>query len=250
MILSFLSFIFVFTIIVLVHEFGHFTAAKSAGVKIYEFSIGFPFSPKILSLFRFGETEFTLRLLPLGGFVSFSKDGNEDSIDLFKTSRFNRAVILLSGSIFNILFSFLAFSAVLFLDKNMSLSASFIASLDMVWSIISQTMAFIFNIITGTGSAEGLIGPVGIASFAGKAAGGGFFSLLYFSGLLSISLGIMNLLPFPALDGGHIFILLVESVRQKALNPKIYQTVSALGMLLFVLLTLFVTYHDIVRLVA
>jgi len=52
MIISILSFILVFTVVVLVHEFGHFVAARRAGVKVYEFSIGFPFSPKIVTLFR------------------------------------------------------------------------------------------------------------------------------------------------------------------------------------------------------
>jgi regulator of sigma E protease len=75
MVISFIAFVIVFSIVVLVHEFGHFIAARKAGVKVYEFSIGFPFSPKVLTLFRHKETEFTLRLLPLGGFVSFSKTG-------------------------------------------------------------------------------------------------------------------------------------------------------------------------------
>ena len=75
MVISFIAFIIVFSIIVLVHEFGHFIAARKSGVKVYEFSIGFPFSPRLVTLYRHKETEFTLRLLPLGGFVSFSKDG-------------------------------------------------------------------------------------------------------------------------------------------------------------------------------
>ena len=60
MIISILAFITVFTIVVLVHELGHFIAARKAGIKVYEFSIGFPFSPKIFTLFRHKETEFTL----------------------------------------------------------------------------------------------------------------------------------------------------------------------------------------------
>lgn len=250
MFLSLISFISVFTVIVLVHELGHYIAARKAGVSVYEFSIGFPFSPKVITLFRYRETGFTLRLLPLGGFVSFSKDGVEDSVDIFKASRFNRALILSSGSIFNILYALMAFTLVLFFNKNMPLGTAFISGLDMVWSIFSQTMAFILSSITGNGTTEGLIGPVGIASLAGSAAAKGIFSLLYFSGFLSMSLGIINLLPLPALDGGHLFILMIESIRRKQLNPKMYQAVSVIGMLIFVLLTIFITYRDIVRPVA
>jgi len=86
MMISVIAFVSVFSIVVLVHELGHFIAARKAGVKVYEFSIGFPFSPKIITLFRHKETEFTLRLLPLGGFVSFSKDGVEDARELFEAS--------------------------------------------------------------------------------------------------------------------------------------------------------------------
>lgn len=60
MIISVIAFIAVFTLVVLVHELGHFIAARKAGIKVYEFSIGFPFSPKIFTLFRHKETEFTL----------------------------------------------------------------------------------------------------------------------------------------------------------------------------------------------
>lgn len=72
---SAIAFIVVFTSVVIVHEFGHFIAARKAGVKVYEFSIGFPFSPIIFTLFRHRETAFTLRLFPLGGFVRFSEEG-------------------------------------------------------------------------------------------------------------------------------------------------------------------------------
>ena len=72
------AFALVFTLVVLVHEFGHFLAARRFGVKVYEFSIGFPFSPRLFTLFRHKETVFTVRLVPLGGFVSFSQDHGED----------------------------------------------------------------------------------------------------------------------------------------------------------------------------
>jgi regulator of sigma E protease len=64
MIVSLLAFLAVFTLIVLVHEFGHFLAARKSGVKVYEFSIGFPFSPRLITLFRYKETAFTVSCSP------------------------------------------------------------------------------------------------------------------------------------------------------------------------------------------
>ncbi len=60
MIISLFAFLTVFTLVVVVHEFGHFVTARKAGIKVYEFSIGFPFSPRLITLFRHKETAFTV----------------------------------------------------------------------------------------------------------------------------------------------------------------------------------------------
>jgi regulator of sigma E protease len=250
MIISIFAFIVVFTIVVLVHELGHFIAARKAGVKVYEFSIGFPFSPKIFTLFRHKETEFTLRLLPLGGFVSFSKDGNEDAKELFEASYFKRASIMSAGSLFNIAFAFLVFIPVFAFGKHIPFIDAIMSSIQTLWAILSGTAAFILNIFSGSGSMEGLAGPIGIASMAGQAASKGILNLMYFTGILSMSLGIMNLIPLPALDGGQLFMLFIESIRKKPLSLKTYQVVNLLGLSLFIILTVLVTYKDIVRLIA
>lgn len=250
MIVSIIAFITVFSLIVLVHEAGHFIAARRAGVKVYEFSIGFPFSPKLVTLFRHKETEFTLRLLPLGGFVSFSREGDEEAKDLFNAPRLKRGLIMSGGSIFNIVFAFLVFIPVFVLGKHLPFMDAVLLSAETVWAIMSGTVALIFNIFSGSGVTEGLSGPVGIASMAGKAATKGFLSLLYFTGVLSMSLGIMNLFPLPALDGGQLCMLLIESVRRKPLGIKTYQAINMAGLALFVIGTVFVTYKDIARLIA
>ncbi len=250
MIISAIAFIVVFTLVVLVHELGHFIAARKAGIRVYEFSIGFPFSPKIFTLFRYKETEFTMRLLPLGGFVSFSRDGDEDAKELFEASYFKRASIMSAGSLFNISFAFLIFILVFVTGKNLPFIDAILLSAKTVLAILSGTVAFIFNLFSGNGSMEGLAGPIGIASMAGQAASKGILNLIYFTGILSVSLGLMNLIPLPALDGGQLFMLLIESIRKKPLSMKTYQIVNVFGLSLFVILTVLVTYRDIVRLIA
>lgn len=248
--ISAIAFLLVFSIVVLVHEFGHFIAARKAGVKVYEFSIGFPFSPKIVTLFRHKETEFTMRLLPLGGFVSFSKDGDEDAKELFDASYLNRASIMAAGSLFNIIFAFLLFVLVFALGKHLPLFDAVMQSANMLWTILAGTLGVLLNLFSGNGSMEGISGPVGIATMAGQAAGKGFLSLFYFTGVLSMSLGIMNLIPFPALDGGQLVILLIEALRRQPLSMKAHQAINLTGLTLFLILTVLVTYKDIVRLMA
>ena len=250
MIISLLAFVAVFTVVVLVHEFGHFLAARKAGVKVYEFSIGFPFSPRLFTLFHHRETAFTVRLLPLGGFVSFSQNGGEDDADLLLASRRRRAAILAAGSLSNILFAFAIFVPVFMIGKHLDLVSAMLLSAKTLWEILSGTVMFAAGIFTGHGTMEGMSGPVGIAVMAGKAAGKGIMQLCYFTGLLSLSLGIMNLFPLPALDGGHLAILAVESVRRKPLSPKFYQAVTVVGIALFLILTVAVTYKDITKLIA
>jgi regulator of sigma E protease len=249
MIVSFLAFIAVFTLIVVVHEFGHFIAARKAGIKVYEFSIGFPFSPRVITLFRHKETEFTVRLIPLGGFVSFSQAGDEEDTALFEASKSKRALVLSAGSLFNIIFAFIVFIPVFVIDKHLNLIDAIGLSANTVWEILSGTIMFILNIFTGHGTMDGLSGPVGIATMAGQAASKGILNLFYFTGVLSMSLGIMNLLPLPALDGGHLVMLLIEPVRKKPISPKAYQVATVIGLTLFSILTVAVTYKDVAKLI-
>lgn len=249
--ISILAFLFVFTIVVLIHEFGHFIAARKTGINVYEFSIGFPFSPKIATLFRHKETEFTLRLLPLGGFVSFSKNEDEsETIEFLKEDRWKRCIIISAGSIFNIIFAFLLITVTLLIGKNLPLNDAILSSIKTIEIVTFGTVQLIFNLFSGNGSMDSLSGPVGIAVMAGKAANAGFINLIYFTGLLSLSLGILNLLPFPALDGGHLIILAIESLKRSPLSQRTYQIVGVAGISFFLILTLIATYKDILRLIA
>jgi len=249
--ISILAFLFVFTIVVLIHEFGHFIAARKTGINVYEFSIGFPFSPKIATLFRHKETEFTLRLLPLGGFVSFSRNEDEsETIEFLKEDRWKRGIIISAGSIFNIIFAFLLLTVALLIGKNLPLNDAILSSIKTIEIVTIGTVQLIFNLFSGNGSMDSLSGPVGIAVMAGKAANAGFINLIYFTGLLSLSLGILNLLPFPALDGGHLIILAIESLKRSPLSQRTYQIVGVAGISFFLILTLIATYKDILRLIA
>ena len=250
MLISAAAFIAVFTAVVLVHEFGHFFAARRAGVKVYEFSIGFPFSPRIITLFRHRETEFTLRLLPLGGFVSFSREGDEGAADLFAVSPGPRAMIMAAGSLFNIIFALLLFIAVFTMGKHMPVPDAVAGAMHILWTLSAGTLDLLIKALSGHGSWEGLSGPVGIAVIAGKAAAQGTLNVLYFTGMLSLSLGIMNLLPFPALDGGQLLMLAIEAATRRPLGIKTYQAVNLIGFALFIILTVLVTYRDIAGILA
>ena len=250
MFIAILSCIVVLSLVVLVHEFGHFLAARRAGVPVYEFSIGFPFSPRIVTLFRNRETEFTLRLLPLGGFVSFSNEHDDEAEKLFGASRAERALIISGGAFFNVVFAFLLFIPAFMAGEGMSLFNAVIVSLQTIWAVVSGTGHLFITLFSGQAGMENLSGPVGIAVLAGKAASGGWGNLALFTGFLSLSLGIMNMLPFPGLDGGQLFMLFIETIRNKPVSVRTHQIINLAGIMLFIMISLFVTWHDITKLVS
>ncbi len=104
-------------------------------------------------------------------------------------------------------------------------------------------------LISGGASVNDLAGPVGIYKLIGEAAQAGMVLLLSFTAFLSINLGILNLLPIPALDGSRIVFALVEAIRKKPLEPEKEGFIHWLGFLFLIMLMVLVTYNDIVRLI-
>jgi regulator of sigma E protease len=88
-------------------------------------------------------------------------------------------------------------------------------------------------------------GPVGIAGAVGASARVGFASLLVIAAVISANLAVINLVPFPALDGGRLVVVLIESIIRRELNPKIIQWVNVIGFLLLITLMIVVTVKDV-----
>lgn len=97
-------------------------------------------------------------------------------------------------------------------------------------------------------SEAGISGPVGIAAMAGQAASAGFFSLLSFLAVISLNLGIINLLPFPGLDGGHILFVLAEMITGKNMSLELEGKIHFIGFMILFTLIIIVTWQDILKL--
>ena len=112
------------------------------------------------------------------------------------------------------------------------------------FTLIFTTLGMLASGEAGVGD---LSGPVGIAYMTTQFAAEGILMLLVFASLININVGIFNLLPLPALDGGHIFFIGIEAIIGKPVNAKIKNTVQAVGFALFMLLFGFTFFNDIVR---
>ena len=342
MILTIAAAVFVFGLLVLVHEFGHFITAKMTGMRVDEFAIGF--GPKLLSK-KHGETVYSLRAIPLGGFndiAGMDPDSNTAGDRGYcEKPVLSRMVVILAGAAMNFVLPIILFFvifATLGVAKpstepiigdvipGMSAEAVGLKAGDMILSVDGQTVTTwkdftdklkdvsagqdirleykrgeqvgevtvtpkylekekralvgvqssvvyeskslpesltmavdhtkqitvamleaIANLFREPEQTENLAGPIGIIQMSGQVAERGFIPLLNFAALLSINLGIVNLLPVPVLDGGHFVNLFIEAVRGKPLGAKAVAYTQRVGIALLLMLMLFATKNDLVR---
>ncbi len=345
--LSLLYFILVLGVIVLVHEFGHFIFSKIFGVYVDEFAIGM--GPKLLHYKKKGgETEYTLRLIPIGGFCSLAGEGGElDSrIPKERTLQgkpvWQRFLIMFFGAGNNFILAILIlfFSAVIWgaptttpvlssVEENspadlagieagdvvQEINGNHISTLDDValfvtiadqskpmtfeikkedgsvkeveltpdvveedgvvtykigiglqadirhdfgsmveytfvktGSIFKQMWVTVSGLFTGQISIRQLSGPVGIYNVVDQQAKAGFENLLYLVALLSINVGFLNLLPFPAFDGGRILFLIIEKIKGSPVKPETENMIHTIGFFLLLALMVYVTFNDVLRL--
>ena len=323
--------LFVFLIVILVHEFGHFVVAKLNNIRVNEFSIGM--GPKLLSK-QGEETFYTLRALPIGGYVALEgeDDESDDPRSFNRAHPLKRIAVLFAGAFMNFLLAIILFSFIFLIvgspsdstvigdimenspavesslevgdriiniDNNpieswndiskvineskkdeliieferngetlnttinpVNDGGNYIIGITPVYeknigsaissaftntkTVILQVYEFIGNLITGQANISGLSGPVGIVRMIGSSSQQGIFTLLTLAAIISANLGAFNLLPFPALDGGTIFITFIEMIIGKEVPDKVKIGLNVVGLSLLLGLILYVTvFNDI-----
>ena len=310
-----LATIFVFGLIVFIHELGHFITAKMSGMQVDEFAIGF--GPAIFKVQR-GETLYSIRIIPLGGFnriAGMTSDEPLNERSFYTKPAWKKFIVISAGAVFNFLLAIVLFfglnatvgnltytndpvigniipgsaaeqahlqsnDRILTIDgkkistwdeirpslqgtanhgvtvvvdregdtrETYSIGESFSLAVTRTGQTIVAMLSGLYDMIRGTQAAE-LSGPVGISQMAGTIAQSGFAPLLSFAAFLSINLGVINLLPLPVLDGGHLIIILAEAITGRKLPAKALMYIQMVGVALMVALFLYVTTQDIFRL--
>lgn len=342
MLLTIAAAVFVFGLLVLVHEWGHFITAKMTGMRVDEFAIGF--GPKLISK-KYGETVYSLRAIPLGGFndiAGMDPDNNTAGERGFCAKHvLSRMVVILAGATMNFILPIILFFGIYatlgeekpstepiigaiiektaaeqaglkegdrilsvdgqivttwndFTDKlkNVSVGQDILLeyqrgeqidtvivspkyneaekralvgvycstfyepktfsealplAVDHTKKITVAMLEGIANLFREPEQTKNLAGPIGIIQMSGQVAERGLIPLLNFAALLSINLGIVNLLPVPVLDGGHFVNLFIEAIRGKPLGAKAIAYTQRVGIVLLLMLMLFATKNDLVR---
>ncbi len=362
-----LIFILILSVLVIVHEMGHFLAAKRNGIKVKEFGLGYP--PRILQLFHYQGTLFSLNLIPFGGFVQMEgENGPEEGETNSPNSFHNKSIkarleVVLAGIFFNLIFGIVAFSIIFYklgiptklynqariaevvenspaaqvgllantnilafqvngqwietnsiaavqdfvtahLGETVLLRASlpceqencpdqfrdysiylrtkeetptgdgtmgvvfselifksypwylmpfmtvfhaFKQSAALGLMIIQALWQLIIDLFAGRGVQQEIAGPIGIIDQANTYGffEGGLLNIVNFAALLSINLGIMNLLPIPALDGGRAVLIILEKFFQKKKVDKLAHYLNYFGYISLLALMIIVSFNDI-----
>ena len=121
-------------------------------------------------------------------------------------------------------------------------------ALEMTWSYAATTLKMMGKMFVGSASVENLSGPISIAQYAGQSASMGLVHFIKFMALVSVSLGVLNLLPIPVLDGGHLLFFALEAVKGRPVSEKIQSFFQQMGMSILLSLMALAMFLDIQRL--
>jgi regulator of sigma E protease len=126
---------------------------------------------------------------------------------------------------------------------------AFVQALRKTWDTSLFSLKMLGKMVTGQVSLKNISGPIAIADYAGQSARFGWVAYVSFLALISISLGVLNLLPVPLLDGGHLMYYVVEMIKGSPVSEKTMEIGQQIGIAILLTLMLFAFYNDINRLV-
>ena len=234
--MSYLLIFCTISLLIILHELGHFLAAKWMGIPIARFSVGL--GPKVWG-FKMGGTEYWLSMIPCGGYVMPAMK-DEEAFDKIPLKR--RILFLLAGPAANILGAFVCLSLMNIVKLGWSVNSVLYLPLEQIWQMAIQIGAAIPLLFS---QPEHLSGIVGIVAAGGAQVGLSFVRLLQFSVLLNVNLAVFNMLPILPLDGGKIVMGLLRKIYQPLRRLEMPLTVG--GWVLLAGLMLYATSLDLAR---
>lgn len=332
--ITIISSIIIFLLVILIHEFGHFIVAKMNGVSVLEFSIGM--GPKLFQRESNG-TLYSLRVLPVGGYCQLEGEDEENDSpnSLNNQSPLVRLKVILAGAIMNFILAFILLILLMSVSrvstevsgvikdspayssgiqtgdqivsingenvsdgeellksikesqgdlnigvirdsqsknikvtprlennirkigvnfqeeyniKNFSIVKGFKKGLITFLNLTGMLYKFLGMLITGQLGLGGVSGPVGVVKEIGNAAKTGVANLIFLLAYININLGVFNLLPIPALDGGRAIFILIEMIFGKKISEEKEGYIHMVGLILLLALIAIVTIKDVIKL--
>jgi len=244
--------IFALIFIILIHEAGHFLVAKFYKIGVPEFSIGF--GRKLFSR-KFGETTYCIRLLPLGGYVKLYGESEATAAEFkdkpdawqlfYLRPASQRAAVIAAGPIFNFILAYVIFFGIVcvqLIQSDTSLLEVFSTTNNLIAYVWSALGTAVSAIISGDTSSVG--GPVTIITTLSNVLQESFGDYLFVIAVMSFQIGVINLIPIPVLDGGHLAIIAFEKLTRAELSERVVLILNNLGAGCLVCLMIFAFYVD------
>lgn len=250
-IINAIKIIFLLGFLIFIHEGGHFLVAKLCKVKVKEFAIGFG---KTIWQKQGKETKYAIRMIPLGGFCAMEGEDEESNEEgsFSKASVGKRIAIVAAGAAVNILFGIIVYFILMSTVGLQFVDPAKDTILNRIYYGAKGTGEFILTIFesikvlfTGGLATDQMVGIVGISEVVVTTSG--IANYIYLMAVISVSLGVTNLLPIPALDGGKILILIIEIFRGKPMKLETEAKIQLIGFSILIAISIMVTYNDIVR---
>lgn len=240
-IITALKIIIILGFLVLIHETGHFLVARLCKIKVNEFAIGF--GPLLWSK-ETEKTKYSIRLIPLGGYVNMlgEEERSEEEGSFSKASIPKKIAIVAAGGLVNIVFAILLFIIIVTIMTG-NLGTAILSTGNFIMAMV-ESIKLLF---TGGVTVDNLMGPIGISEVVAQTSS--LIDFFYIMALISMSLGVTNLLPFPPLDGGKILIYLIEAIRKKPLKEDFELKLQMLGFFVLITLSVYVAFNDVGRII-
>lgn len=214
------------SLIILIHEMGHFLFAHLFGVPTPLFSIGF--GPALYA-FSVGQTTFQISILPFGGYVQINEE------ILTSLPYLAQMLIIFAGVLFNFIF---AYAVLLYFSiRNQSTLKKTVTN-----TITSEETEQL-------GEENRIMGPVGIINLIGKSLVINSHLFWFMLAILSLNIGLLNILPLPFFDGGKALIITIEIIIGAKIAPNVLWLISTIMLALFFLVVTRVTINDIKQLI-
>ncbi|HSV95585.1 MAG TPA: site-2 protease family protein [Spirochaetota bacterium] len=234
--MEYIGVIFIIGLVILVHEAGHFAAARLSGIPVALFSVGF--GPKLVGIRR-GETEYRLSAIPLGGYV-LPAIGDEKEFFAIPVS--SRLVMTLGGPVANLAMTLVLLGILNSATGGFSFTGAFLKPFEQTAVMAMRILDAFGRLFSGGGEISGI---VGIVAQGTAFVGGSAFKAAQFAAVLGLNLAIFNLLPLPALDGGKALLYLMEKLHSSA--ARAHQPLAITGWVLILGLVVYTTWADVVR---
>lgn len=224
-------------LVILAHEYGHLLAAKLVAIPVERFSIGF--GPKLWSFHR-GNTEYQVSLFPIGGYLLPEV---KDETQFFKLPVFKRIILAAGGPVASVILTVICFSLYNTFSTGLDLNGLLLKPLFQTGRITSAMLQSLFQ---ASGQPGKLSSAVGLIAQGGRFISSSSLNWLQFTALVSLNLGIINLLPLPVLDGGKILLYSLEKIHPKLV--RLHYPLALAGWIFILGLTVYLTVMDIGRL--